>query len=330
MLRDLQSEAGFVWAYRFDVTGRAERVPREVMPTLDCDTGGFVWLHLDLVHGRAKQWISTCDALPGEAIALFALLDEHQRLFHDRDFAWGITFDQVREVDLTEDVGLLHWIVGPRVLITGRRAALQATRLTRDAVEAGFRATSPVMLFERLIEFVIEDVAEDVIRLTDDTNSIEDHVIDERIGNDARRLGRVRRRMVKLHRQLNGLHLLFKRFAKSNSPRGAPETVKGAALRLLGRVDMLLSDVQIVQQRARLLQDEIAARLTAQTNQQLYVLSVLTATLMPATLITGLFGINVKGLPFLEDERGFLYVVLISLAAALVVYLTLRRRDRAG
>ena len=39
------------------------------------------------------------------------------------------------------------------------------------------------------------------------------------------------------------------------------------------------------------------------------MLSILTATLMPATLITGLFGVNTKGLPFLEDEWGFVYVV---------------------
>lgn len=328
MLRDLQSEAGFVWAYRFDGAGRAQLVPRDVMPTLPGDGDGFVWLHLDLVHSRAKQWIAECRALPADAQALFASQDAHQRLFHDPDFVWGITFDQIREVDsLADDAGMLHWIVGERLLITGRRAALQATRLTRDALEAGFRATSPVGLFERLIEYVIEDVAEDVTLLTDDTDSIEDHVIEDRIGNDARRLGQIRRRTVRLHRQLNGLHQLFRRFSEPASAPAAPETVKSAASRLLGRVDTMLSDVQIVQQRARLLQDEIAARLTAQTNQQLYVLSILTATLMPATLITGLFGVNTKGLPFLENDWGFVYVVLLSIAAALIVYLMLRGRN---
>jgi len=328
MLRDLQSEAGFVWAYRFDGEGQAELISRDIMPGLGDEVASFVWLHLDLVHSRAKQWIAGCGGLPADALTLFVAQDEHQRLFHNAEFAWGITFDQIREVDsLADDTGMLHWIVGERVLITGCRAALQATRLTRDALEAGFRATSPVILFERLIEYVIEDVAEDVMRLTDDTDSIEDHVIDDRIGNDARRLGQIRRRTVKLHRQLNGLHQLFRRFADTASARMAPETVKSAASRLLGRVDTMLTDVQIVQQRARLLQDEIAARLTAQTNRQLYVLSILTATLMPATLVTGLFGVNTKGLPFLDDDWGFVYVVIFSLTAALGVYWLLRRRD---
>lgn len=328
MLHDLQSRAGFVWVYRFDSDGRAHLLPRREMPDLARSEAEFVWIHLDLVHGRAKQWVADCTALPAEAQTLFLTQDDHQRLHHNRDFAWGITFDQIREVDSPADeMGMLHWIIADRFLLTGRRQAMQATRLTRDALEAGYRASSPVMLFERIIEFVIEDVAEAVMQLTEDTDSIEDHVIDERVSDEARRLGLIRRRTVRLHRQLNGLHQLFRRFSENASTRAAPETVKSAASRLLQRVDTMLTDVQIVQQRARLLQDEIASRLTAQTNSHLYVLSILTATLMPATLISGLFGVNTKGLPFLENEWGFVYVVILCALAALSVYLLLKRRD---
>lgn len=328
MLQDIQSQAGFVWVYRFDAQGRASLLPRSEMPALELPGAAFVWLHIDLVHSRAKQWIADCAELPSEAQALFLAHDEHQRLYHNPDFVWGISFDQVREVDsLADDIGMLHWLVGERFLITGRRQSLQATRLTRDTLEAGFRASSPVMLFERLIEFVIEDVAEDVNRLTDDADSIEDQVIDDRIGDEARKLGTIRRRTVQLHRQLNGLHQLFRRFAETASSRAAPEQVKSAASRLLHRVDTMLADVQLVQQRARLLQDEITARLSAQTNRHLYVLSILTATLMPATLVTGYFGVNTKALPFLESEFGWLYILGLSALAAGGVFWLLKRRN---
>jgi magnesium transporter/zinc transporter len=326
-LIDLQSQAGFVWAYRFDGEGNAHLLPRSEMPAIELPENEFVWIHLDLVHSRAKQWISDCAVLPPEAQILFLSQDDHQRLHYNRDFAWGVTFDQIREIDSRADeIGMLHWIIGDNLLLTGRRQALQATRLTRDAVEAGFKATSPVMLFERVIEYVIEDVAEDVMQLTEDADSVEDRILDDRMGDEARRLGLIRRRTVKLHRQLNGLHHLFRRFSETASARTAPETVKIAATRLLHHVDTMMTDVQIVQQRARLLQDEIAAKLTMQTNNHLYVLSILTATLMPATLITGLFGVNTKGLPFLEDDWGFVYVIGLSAVAALCIYLLLRRR----
>ena len=101
-------------------------------------------------------------------------------------------------------------------------------------------------------------------------------------------------------------------------------------MRLLQRIDGLHHDVQSVQDRARLLQDEIAARSASRTNRQLYVLSILTALFMPATFITGLFGINVKGLPWVESEAGAFFVALTCLAAALLTLVLLRRRGVIG
>ena len=88
------------------------------------------------------------------------------------------------------------------------------------------------------------------------------------------------------------------------------------------------SDVQSVQDRARLLQDEIAAR-TASRPTASSMRFLLTALFMPATFITGLFGINVKGLPWVELELGALFVALACICAALFTLILLRRgRDR--
>ena len=50
-------------------------------------------------------------------------------------------------------------------------------------------------------------------------------------------------------------------------------------------------------ERAKLLQEELAARLAENTGRNLYVLSILTAVLLPMTLVTGIFGMNVADLP---------------------------------
>ncbi len=55
--------------------------------------------------------------------------------------------------------------------------------------------------------------------------------------------------------------------------------------------------------------------------------SIVTAVLLPATLVTGVWGMNVGGLPWAEDSRGFLYTVLVLLAS-IVVSLVLLRRAR--
>ena len=77
-----------------------------------------------------------------------------------------------------------------------------------------------------------------------------------------------------------------------------------------------LTLLEFVQERARLLQEEITRRTGEATNHNLYIVSLLTAIFLPITLITGIFGMNVGGLPWVEKDGGFLWVLGIMLVTA--------------
>jgi len=329
MPTDLQSQSGVIWAYRFDADGNPAIVPRDVLPDLAPDAG-FVWLHLDLVHTRAQSWIAE-QPLPDAAQEVFLSQESHQRLDHSAQLAWGVSHDLIRGIgEKSDNVGALRWIIGDSFLLTGRREALHSIRMTADALNRGEPAESPSALFEQIIEYIIDDLTDSVVRLIDETDSVEDHILLDRLHDGPQRVGAIRRIAVRQHRQLSGLHVLFRRFAETQSGRSAPDAVKATAARLLQRIDTLHHDVQSVQDRARLLQDEIAARSANRTNRQLYVLSILTALFLPATFITGLFGINVKGLPWVESEAGAAYVTLACVLASLMALFLLRRRGVIG
>jgi zinc transporter len=57
------------------------------------------------------------------------------------------------------------------------------------------------------------------------------------------------------------------------------------------------------------------------------VLSIVTTTLLPITLITGIFGMNVGGLPFVRHQAGFWWVMGIMAAAVALVIRVLRGRS---
>jgi zinc transporter len=73
------------------------------------------------------------------------------------------------------------------------------------------------------------------------------------------------------------------------------------------------------------LQDEVAAKLAEQTNRHLFVLSVVTALLLPPTLIVGAFGMNMGNLPLMHSPHGFGIALGLCLASSVIVYLLLRR-----
>lgn len=77
--------------------------------------------------------------------------------------------------------------------------------------------------------------------------------------------------------------------------------------------------------RAHLLQEVVAIKTAEQTNRNLHVLAVVTTILLPATLITGIFGMNVGGLPLAQDTSGFLWTMVILALMSVIVFWLLKR-----
>jgi zinc transporter len=69
--------------------------------------------------------------------------------------------------------------------------------------------------------------------------------------------------------------------------------------------------------RAAVTQDELRARHEARVGRTVYLLTVVATVALPLSLITGLLGINVGGIPLAESPLGFAIVcaVLVALAA---------------
>ena len=64
-----------------------------------------------------------------------------------------------------------------------------------------------------------------------------------------------------------------------------------------------------MQERIKLLQEEIAGQINEQNNRSLFVLTVVSVLVLPINIISGLFGMNVGGIPLAEAHDGFWIVV---------------------
>jgi zinc transporter len=62
-----------------------------------------------------------------------------------------------------------------------------------------------------------------------------------------------------------------------------------------------------------------------ESNRHLHALAVVTMMLLPPTLVTGIFGMNTKGLPFTDNESAFLWASALLIGSAALAYLIMRR-----
>ena len=326
---------GALWLYRFDAAGRAQVLDatKSGVETLHADDEHWHWLHLDLSDARSAQVVAKLP-LPDDAHATLLSPDSHVNLQLDDDAAHGVFVDWAhqRGVDLAAEgqlrgddgIGWLHFGLTPTLLVTARRQALRSVETARRAVGGGAVADSPV----RLLELVAGRFADTVERSSDGLSvrldRIEDRVLADSIGEERRDLAQLRHQTVRLHRPLTAMRRVLKQFEQRH-PADTEHELLPAVSRLNQRLDDLDGDVATLQERARLLQDEVAAKLAERTNRHLYVLSMVTALLLPPSLVAGLFGMNLPGLPFAHSTHGLAFALLLGVASSVVVYLALRR-----
>jgi zinc transporter len=195
----------------------------------------------------------------------------------------------------------------------------------------GHLGARPLALVETLVRTDTAQRESSIERLTDTLNRIEDRVLSEIGEFDRSQIIRIRHSLVRQHRELDGLRRLFDRVdleireesgrsdatrAGAGSERGAESTEFGS---LLQHLNALVDRCLALLDRARLLQQEVSDQLTVQTNRQLYVLSILTAALVPPTIVVGLFGMNTGGLPLTDTPLGFVAAVALCALSSLLV-----------
>ena len=81
---------------------------------------------------------------------------------------------------------------------------------------------------------------------------------------------------------------------------------------------MVLNDMAALQERIKLLQEEIAALASEANNRSLYVLTIVTVLALPINIIAGLLGMNVGGVPLAGDQSGFWIIAGIVLLFTVV------------
>ena len=326
-----QAVPGLILALAFDSDGRPAFLPVERPIDLAAPGAGWLWVHCDLVDGRLLRWLTSAAALSPAARAFLLSHDTHQQIEAAEGSILAVLDDLVRDLDNpSEDVAQLRVVMTDRLVVTGRRRALQAIENTRQAIAAGRRLVGPASLLAVIVEQILQTIAANAETLHLELDRIEDRILDDTVSDERRGLGEVLRTAARLHRRLGVLAALFARLeeeADEEDEAGSPEllALRPIAGPIVRRVEGLHGKVLATQERGRLLQDEITAKLATETNRRLHALSIVTALFLPPALVAGIFGMNTKDLPLLETPGGSFWALGLCAASSLGVYLLMKK-----
>lgn len=324
---------GCLWILRFNANGEAEPGSAEDLDNLGQPREGFVWLHMDLADVRSRPLISRISALSEEARKSLCGQIDHQYLEYSDGVVFGALLDHERGLTgRTSRTDYVRFASGESFFVSARRMPMSSVEATRIAIGRGARVASPLALFEMVTNALVDGLGRMAEEIGAAFDRVEDRIIDQR-GREARpALGAARRDAVRLARQISGLSTTLARLEtiEEEVDDQRDNDLRETASRLVQHAGALAQDVTSLQDRARLLQDEMNAILSLETNDRLYVLTLTTMLLLPATFVTGYFGMNTKNLLFSENDNGTLYATILCVLASATALFLMRRSGLAG
>ncbi len=158
--------------------------------------------------------------------------------------------------------------------------------------------------------------------VSDELSELEDRIEETQDKEFRKSLGSIRRRAVILRRYLVPQRDVFTRLQFD----GIEWFYHEHRNRFRECTDQLLrviEDLDMIRERALVAQDLLETYMAENLNKAMYWLTVVAAIFLPLSLLTGLLGINVGGIPLAENAYGFAIVCLflgIVCAAQIILF----------
>lgn len=319
---------GLICGFAFDAEGRAEAIELDAAATRLAGGCGFVWLHFDLTDTGAEPWMRRHLALPEAFHEALRQGSRSTRLEDAQDQLVALLNDVAYEFSFDpDDIAGLTLLVRPGLAVSARRHPLRSIDRLRETVKHGARFASPMALLNHLLSDqgdVLMRIVRDATRQVD---AIEDRLGSGPLAAQRRKLGALRRVLVRLQRLLAPEPGSLFRLLREPPPWVGAQDLDGLR-QASEEFSLVLRDTAGLQERIKLLQEEIAAQVGEQTNRSLFTLTMVTVLALPINITAGLFGMNVGGIPLGEDTHGFAIILgLIAVFTAAAAWLAFRGRD---
>jgi zinc transporter len=322
----LSPASGLVFAYRLDRTGGGRLIkPDEVASSWQEEA--FDWLHFDRRYKGMEDWLSAHTNLDPPAVQFLLGGNPRPRvLVHGDEVLMslrGLIPDPGAPPDDMHSIQI--WTDGRRI-ITCRKRQHSAIASVRQAIERGDAPTDPGDMLSRLGELLATEMDSVIAEAEALTHSLGHRGASGHAEDLVGELAHLRRRMIRLQRYLAPQRRALVNLASSGV--SWLDTEERRLLRAVGEQTAEYSDgLHAALEIAEITQDELLQRSSERTNRRLYMLTILSATFLPLTFLTGLLGINVAGIPDAENPLAF---ALVCTLLALIVLLELWVFKRKG
>lgn len=284
--------------------------------------GEVLWVHLCRNRPGVDEWLEDL-AIPEPTRELLVSDRTRPRAFREGDTLVatlrGINFNPGAQPE--DMLSIQLWCDGKR-LVTLRKQPLQTPRLVLkmiDRREAGPNDCGA--LITEITEAMITRMNRSIVDMNDHLDELEERDVDDDAEEALDRIATIRRNCLGLKRHMGPMHEALEAISRYAPPWFEDHDRREIA-ESIDRLRRYLEDLDISKESAVVLMDDIRGRSIARNEQATYMLTIVAGIFLPLSFLTGLLGINVGGVPGMDDPLAFWEVVALCTGIfAVLLYL---------
>ena len=283
--------------------------------------GTYRWWHYDLSDANLTDWATT--HLP--SIPSGALLQPETRPRCDR-YENGLILN-LRGINMNagqhadQMVSVRMWVEGD-VIITVRLRKVFAIDEIRQMAIAQTAPLTTAAFIEALVSHLTTRVQEEVMRISKLTEFYEAD-LEEDTTPLPKALSETRRSVIKLRRYLEPQKQALVTLSTIDLPI-VPEPDALKLRELANRTTIAVEELDALQERLIAVQDDHDLDVARRQARHGYVLSIAAAIFLPLGFLTGLFGVNIGGMPGIDNPWAFAILCLSMVGLAALMYFALK------
>jgi len=286
---------------------------------------GKIWVHLNYLAPNAAEWLMNHAKIePIIAEALVARETRPRSITAKKGLVVNLRGVNLNAGNDPEDmISIRSWIDEDRI-ITLRKHTLRSVRELKRYLEEGQGSKNPGDLFCDLVYILLDRIGEVLGQIDEEMDDLEEAVLMASDHQPRRELLVIRQKTIALRRYLAPQREVLSRLPSEKST-ALSDKDRMHLRENSDRMTRFLEDLDEVRERAAIAQDELSTRINERLSKNTYVLSVIAAIFLPLSLLTGLLGINVSGIPGEKDEYAFLFVCVMLVVTGILQFVLYRK-----
>lgn len=284
------------------------------------------WLHLNYTHRKSAEWLQSTPQIPDTVRDALAGDSMRPRVSRLGDGFMIVLRSVNHNSDARRDqLVVMRVFINDKLIVSTRRRKVSAVDEVLTDLQNG---NGPIDCGSWLVDVcdaLTDHTSEFIEELHDKIIELEDALLDQRMPARGE-LGLLRKQLIVMRRYMAPQRDVYARLA-SEKLAWMDDSERRRMQEIADRLGRGLDDLDAGVARTAILADEVASAMAESMNRRTYTMSLMAMIFLPATFLTGLFGVNLGGIPGGEWKYGFsiFCLLLVALAVGVAGYLRKRR-----